>query len=487
MRPEESTTSADGSTAQLTVDNTTIVGNTAQGAGCRRDPSTAAVHRRAPSRSRTRRSPPTTAAPAQRRRPLAGQREHDLGTEHRSWPRTRSSSQAQPPIAPVQRHYHLARPQPRDRVDCGFTATGDLQNTDPKFTRRGERQRWQHRHARTRRDEPCRRRVRRTPRAAPALTSATCPGRRARLRHRCVRELAARRGPAILGGDPLDRLAVIAGTINWGDGSSAGPRSRPRGDQRNTHLRRGPTTALHGSTATEALPSRIPGQGRGRSTIRHADLRTRDRGYLFTGPVATSPTATRSPPPSTTPRRSTGAMVRRSTGTVSGRARGSRSAARTPTPASGPSRRRSRSPTRGGATQSRTARPRRARPRRSSTGAAVGRRHYGRVHRLGRSGWTSDDRLFQYGLDPKYIGGGPVVYTQSTPAQSVGSDFASHTVSASVTGLVPNALYHVRLVATNSAGTTFGPDVTSPRQDAAARIADTRQDVQHLAGQRASC
>ena len=66
---------------------------------------------------------------------------------------------------------------------------------------------------------------------------------------------------------------------------------------------------------------------------------------------------------------------------------------------------------------------------------------------------------FQYGLDPKYTGGGPVTYTQSTPAQSVGSDFTSHTVTASVTGLVPNATYHVRLVATNSAGTTFGPDV----------------------------
>ncbi|HTT31889.1 MAG TPA: fibronectin type III domain-containing protein, partial [Solirubrobacteraceae bacterium] len=38
--------------------------------------------------------------------------------------------------------------------------------------------------------------------------------------------------------------------------------------------------------------------------------------------------------------------------------------------------------------------------------------------------------------------------------------FASHVVSASVTGLVPNALYHVRIVATNSAGSTFGPDVT---------------------------
>ncbi len=67
---------------------------------------------------------------------------------------------------------------------------------------------------------------------------------------------------------------------------------------------------------------------------------------------------------------------------------------------------------------------------------------------------------FQYGLDPKYTGGGPVVYTNSTPAQSIGADFASHSVTASVTGLVPNAVYHVRLVATNSAGTSVGPDVT---------------------------
>ena len=68
---------------------------------------------------------------------------------------------------------------------------------------------------------------------------------------------------------------------------------------------------------------------------------------------------------------------------------------------------------------------------------------------------------FQYGLDPKYSGGGgPLVYTNSTPTQNVGSDFATHIVSASVSGLVPNALYHVRLVATNAAGPTFGPDVT---------------------------
>jgi hypothetical protein len=70
--------------------------------------------------------------------------------------------------------------------------------------------------------------------------------------------------------------------------------------------------------------------------------------------------------------------------------------------------------------------------------------------------------VFQYGLDLKYTtpGASGPSYTQSTPAQFVGSDFASHIVSTSVSGLVPNALYHVRLVVKNSDGTTFGPDVT---------------------------
>jgi hypothetical protein len=68
---------------------------------------------------------------------------------------------------------------------------------------------------------------------------------------------------------------------------------------------------------------------------------------------------------------------------------------------------------------------------------------------------------FEYGLDPRYrAAGGGIVYDQSTPEQSLGSDFTSHAVSASVSGLVPNALYHVRLVATNAAGTAFGPDQT---------------------------
>jgi hypothetical protein len=51
-----------------------------------------------------------------------------------------------------------------------------------------------------------------------------------------------------------------------------------------------------------------------------------------------------------------------------------------------------------------------------------------------------------------------VVYTNSTPTTAVGSDFAAHPVPATLIGLVPNAVYHVRLVATNSAGTVDGPD-----------------------------
>ena len=66
---------------------------------------------------------------------------------------------------------------------------------------------------------------------------------------------------------------------------------------------------------------------------------------------------------------------------------------------------------------------------------------------------------YEYGLDSQFRAAG-AVYDQSTPSQSVGSDFSSHTVVVSLSGLVPNALYHVRLVATNSAGTTFGPDAT---------------------------
>ena len=70
--------------------------------------------------------------------------------------------------------------------------------------------------------------------------------------------------------------------------------------------------------------------------------------------------------------------------------------------------------------------------------------------------------VFQYGIDGRFRpgGGSGIVYDQSTQPQSLPADSTNHAVTASVTGLVPNALYHVRVVATNPTGTTVGPDQT---------------------------
>ncbi len=75
---------------------------------------------------------------------------------------------------------------------------------------------------------------------------------------------------------------------------------------------------------------------------------------------------------------------------------------------------------------------------------------------------TPAQAYFEYGLDLSQRGPGAdtALYDQSTSPQPVGSDTSTHTVIASLTGLIPGALYHARLVASNSAGTTFGPDQT---------------------------
>jgi hypothetical protein len=76
---------------------------------------------------------------------------------------------------------------------------------------------------------------------------------------------------------------------------------------------------------------------------------------------------------------------------------------------------------------------------------------------------------FQYGLDLSQRGPGAdtAQYDQQTSAQPVGSDTSDHTVTGSLAGLIPGALYHVRLVATSSAGTTFGSDQTFTTAQAA--------------------
>jgi hypothetical protein len=70
--------------------------------------------------------------------------------------------------------------------------------------------------------------------------------------------------------------------------------------------------------------------------------------------------------------------------------------------------------------------------------------------------------FWEYGLDPAYRGpgfSGPV-FDQSTTSQSIGSGVTSQPVAAVIGNLVPNALYHARLVATNSDGTTTSNEIT---------------------------
>ena len=69
---------------------------------------------------------------------------------------------------------------------------------------------------------------------------------------------------------------------------------------------------------------------------------------------------------------------------------------------------------------------------------------------------------WRYGLDQSYRGPGFTgdIYDQSTPDQSAGSGSSDESVSTSVSGLQPNSVYHYRLVATNSKGTTVGEDRT---------------------------
>jgi hypothetical protein len=67
---------------------------------------------------------------------------------------------------------------------------------------------------------------------------------------------------------------------------------------------------------------------------------------------------------------------------------------------------------------------------------------------------------FEYG---PVLGGAKaaaITYGSVTPDQAVGADFANHTVTTTVTGLLPNVVYHVRAVATNSAGSALGSDQT---------------------------
>jgi hypothetical protein len=67
---------------------------------------------------------------------------------------------------------------------------------------------------------------------------------------------------------------------------------------------------------------------------------------------------------------------------------------------------------------------------------------------------------FEYGPVLPGASAAAVTYGSVTPNQTVGPDFANHTVTATVTGLLPNVTYNVRAVATNSAGSAIGANQT---------------------------
>jgi hypothetical protein len=66
---------------------------------------------------------------------------------------------------------------------------------------------------------------------------------------------------------------------------------------------------------------------------------------------------------------------------------------------------------------------------------------------------------FQYGTDTGYG-------AQTLPGPSIGEDGVDHLAKTDVTGLIPGTTYHFRVMATNFAGTTLGPDqsFTAPAQ-----------------------
>jgi hypothetical protein len=68
---------------------------------------------------------------------------------------------------------------------------------------------------------------------------------------------------------------------------------------------------------------------------------------------------------------------------------------------------------------------------------------------------------FEYGLDPKYgVTTTASLYVEQTPGVAVGAGLASVPVTAKLKGLVPHALYHVRVIATSADGATTSTDRT---------------------------
>lgn len=75
-------------------------------------------------------------------------------------------------------------------------------------------------------------------------------------------------------------------------------------------------------------------------------------------------------------------------------------------------------------------------------------------------GGLASTARFEYGLDARYQPSGTTVYGHFTPPVQIAGGYGPVTITATVSGLVPAALYHVRLIITNRAGSGRGPDQT---------------------------
>jgi hypothetical protein len=80
------------------------------------------------------------------------------------------------------------------------------------------------------------------------------------------------------------------------------------------------------------------------------------------------------------------------------------------------------------------------------------------VHPHGRA----TTAFFQFGLAARYREPMPshVVYDRSTPMVHLAPAFGVYSVSGRASGMVPNAIYNLRLVARSSAGTVYSPNAT---------------------------
>lgn len=80
------------------------------------------------------------------------------------------------------------------------------------------------------------------------------------------------------------------------------------------------------------------------------------------------------------------------------------------------------------------------------------------VHPHGRA----TTAFFQFGLAVRYREPRPahVLYDKSTPMVHLAPAFGVYSVSGRASGLVPNAVYNLRLVARSSAGTVYSPNAT---------------------------